>query len=301
MDVTVRQATLADEDAVVAFARETWPDRGGDYLPSVFADWVRADGDRRRTFVAEIDGETVGVVRAVLLTADEAWFQGMRVAPHVRGRGLSGRLNDAAAQWARSRGATVGRIMVFSSNAGGLAAARAAGFEPVTAIRWVHPAPDREADPALATTGDVDAAWDAWTTSAGRTHLGGLALSPEESWALRRLRPETLERAAATTRLVAVDAADAAGFAFRVRDYERDSGNGDPERWAVYGVAAWSDATAGAAVLADIARDAAAVGADRTRVLLPDTARAISDAALAGAGLAGEPDIVLALALDDTV
>lgn len=293
MTVRVRQATLDDEAAVVEFTRETWPDRGGDYLPDVFADWVESDDEHQRTLVAEVEGSVVGVVQCVLLSAHEAWMQGMRVAPAARGRGVSVRLHDAAADWARDQGAAVGRNMVFSWNAPALAASRAAGLEPGTEFRWAHPEPDADARPAIEVTADPKAGWSYWQRSAAREHLQGLALAPEESWALRELTLETLEWAADETFLGVVRDSGTRGLVFRVRDYERRTDEGESEHWAEYGVGAWADPEACEAIVAAVGRDAAAVGADRVRVLVPETVQAVSDVAFAGAKLADEPDFVL--------
>lgn len=293
MTVTVRQATLEDEADVVAFTQDTWPDRGGDYLPEVFVDWVGADDERQRTFVAEVDGAAAGVLQCVLLTEREAWMQGMRVAPEARGRGLSTQLHDAAAAWARERGATIARNMVFSWNAAALASARAAGFDPATEFRWAHVTPDPAAEPGLSVVADPAAGWTYWQRSTARDHLRGLALATDESWALRELTRETLERAADETHLAVVRDGGTRGLAFRVRDYDRETEDGGTERWAEYGVAAWADGAACDELIAAVARDAASVDADRTRVLVPETVAAISDVAHAGAGLANEPDFVL--------
>lgn len=145
---------------------------------------------------------------------------------------------------------------------------------------------------------DVDAGWRAWATSAAREHLRGLALASDESWALCELTRETLAWAAADTHLAVIVDDGPRGLAFRVRDYERAADDGDGERWAEYGVAAWADQAACDALLADVARDAAALGADRTRVLVPDTVRAASDAVVVGAGLADEADFILERRLD---
>lgn len=293
MTVTVRQAIRDDEPAVVAFTRDTWPDRGGDYLPRVFADWVESDGESQRTFVAEVDGSAAGVLQCVLLSDREAWMQGMRVAPDARGRGLSVRLHDAAADWARERGTTVARNMVFSWNAAALAASRAAGFAPATEFRWAHPTPDPTVEPDLAVAADPDAGWTYWQRSPTRDHLRGLALAMDESWALQELTPATLERAATETHLAVVRDRGTRGLAFRVRDYDREAEDGETVHWADYGVAAWADEAACGALVTAVARDAASVGADRARVLVPETAAAVSDVAHAGAGLADEPDFVL--------
>lgn len=308
-EVTVRQARTADEDAVAAFTSETWSDRGGgDYIPSVFPEWVRTDGDDQRTFVAEVDGEVVGLGQGVLLSPTEGWGQGLRVDPDYRGRGVSTAITYGLFDWARERGATVVRNMVFSWNAAGLGQSRAVGYEPATEFRWVHPDPDPEGVPPrtgaagstgvtggpVAVTDDPDVAWRFWSDSATRDHLGGLALSMDESWALAELAPDTLRRAADETRVFAVESPRGArGCAYRTRTYERDGEDG-PETHAEYGVGAWADLDAARALFSGIARDAADLGADRTRVLVPETPRAVSDAAFLRVGLAEEPDFVLA-------
>lgn len=294
MDIEVRPATLADEADIVAIAAETWSDRGGDYLGRVFADWVAADGETQRTFVADEDGTAVGVVQAVMVSDREAWMQGMRVAPAVRGRGVSGRLHEAAADWARERGATVGRAMVFSWNGPALAASRAAGFQPTTEFRWVHPEPDPDAEPELPVSPDPDAAWTYWQRSVARDHLRGLALAPEESWALQELTPAALAQSADEALLAAVIAGGTRGFVHRVRVDERELEDGGTERWAEYGVAAWADRDAAETLLAAVARDAASVDADRARVPLPETVAAVSDAAATGVEIGEEPVFVLA-------
>lgn len=292
MGIEVRQARLDDEADVVAFTEETWPDHGGDYLPDVFADWVRADGDTQRTFVAAEDGTAVGVVQAVLLTEREAWMQGMRVDPAVRGRGLSTRLHEAAADWASERGATVGRGMVFSWNGPALAASRAAGFDPTTEFRWVHPAPDADAEPELTVTADPDAGWTYWQRSTARDRLRGLALATEEPWAMQELTSGTLAWAAEETYLAVVRDGGTRGLAFRVRDADHETEDGETERWVEYGIGAWADLAACRSLLAAVARDAADLGADRTRVLVPEDVAAVSDAAVAGAGVGDEPVFV---------
>lgn len=295
-DLSVRQARLADHEAVAAFTADVWPEReGGDYLPAVFEEWVRSDDEGQRTFVAESGGDVVGTVQAVRLSPAEAWYQGMRVHPDHRGRGISRALNEACFEWSRSWGAAVGRLMVFSWNEAGLGAARANGFAPVTEFRWMHPEPDADAAVDGEVVADPEAAFAFWRGSDADEHLRGLALDRDESWACSTLTRETLAAAAEETALLTVRRAGPVGrggtraATFRVRDYERDG-----ERWAEYGVAAWADEAALADLAAAIARDAAAVGADRTRVLVPETARHVTAAAGAGVAVSDEPDFVLA-------
>lgn len=294
MDLTVRAARETDADDVAAFTRETWPERGlEDYLPDVFSEWVRTDGERQRTLVAEDDGDVVGCVQVLLLSDYEAWCQGMRVDPGVRSQGVGRQLTEASFRWARERGAVVARNLVFSWNAEALGLSRAAGFSPVTEFRWAYPEPDATVTPEATVFTDPNAGWAFWSESQANAVLHGLALDLDEAWALAQLTRARLARAADETSLLVVGDGRTRGVTFRNRQFERDTEAGT-ERWAEYGVTAWRDPAAATALLAAISRDAGRLGADRARVLVPETARAVTDAAAARVDLSDGPDVVLA-------
>jgi GNAT superfamily N-acetyltransferase len=309
-DVAVRQAREEDADAVAAFTSETWDDfEGQDYIPDVFPEWVATDGADQYTVVAERT-ETgssapgrpvVGCCQVVRLSDHEAWTQGIRVHPDHRGAGVARAMDGACRDWARERGATLARNMVFSWNEQGLATSRALGYRPRAAFRWAHPEPDPDADASPAdetamtdatVTSDPDTVWGYWQRSDARDALGGLALDPAESWALSEWTRDRLHRmrdarAADEPGVVAVQRDGTTGVTWRTRVSERDD-----ETLAVYGGAGWETLTDARALFAAVARDAAAVGADATRVLIPETPRHVSDAAAAGVALADEPDLV---------
>ena len=333
----IREASPADADAVAAFTRDTWGERHEDYIPRVFAEWAASDDSDSATLVATLppaaldgsdaiasddargpedtlvagdgtgaapEGEpeaVVGCIQGVLLSEWEAWGQGIRVDPAARGFGVGTALSKAALGWARDRGATVCRNMVFSWNVMGLGQSRAAGFDPATEFRFAEPAPDSSAlddDAETAAVGvvadpDPNAAWAFWTTSDARSHLNGLALDPEEPWACSALTRERLVTAAAEDRLLAVADADGfAGFAVRVRVSEQGA-DGEAVRTAVYGVAAWRDADAADALYDAVAADAAAVDAAGARVLIPETVDHVSDTGASRVAVAAEPDFVM--------
>jgi GNAT superfamily N-acetyltransferase len=297
MDPSIRPAELDDRDAVASFTRETWPDREGtDYVPRVFEEWVESDGDAARTFVADADGRAVGVVRVSLLSDHEAWVQGMRVDPEFRGHDVGLDLVDESFDWARTRGASVARNMVFSWNVAGLGHSRAAGFAPATEFRFAEPTPDADAgDAALDVTSRPADAWSFWNGSDARTHLRGLVLDGDVSWAVSELTLDRLRRVADDGRLYVVgDDGGTRGFTFRNRTYEREGAGGEAETWAEYAVATWSDAEAARAVYAAVTRDAAAVDADRARVLIPEGVGWVSDTAAARVVVSDEPDFVMA-------
>ncbi|WP_137284784.1 GNAT family N-acetyltransferase [Halorussus salinisoli] len=305
--VEVRAARHDDYEEIAAFTRNTWPDRdGGDYIPDVYHDWI--DGEDRRTAVAVVEGDVAGLAQTVLLSEWEAWNQGLRVNPEFRGSGVSVAVTEDLFEWAREQGATVARNMVFSWNVAGLGQSRATGYDPVTEFRWAHPDPDPDSDPdpnadassasGTEITANPDAAWRFWTDSEARDRLRGLALDPEESWALSQLTHEDLRDAADDGGLFVVQNDGTRGFAHRVREYERpapDADDGDPEteQWVEYGVGAWTDAESAQVLFDAIARDAADRGADHTRVLIPETPRHVSDVALSRVEVSDEPDFVL--------
>ncbi len=350
-EAVVRAARPDDVDAVAAFTRGTWGDRHDDYLSRTFPEWVESDDADRGTFVAtappdavdagELDGRAdgdthvegdgsgavaageteavVGCIQAVSLSEWEAWAQGLRVDPAARGLGVSTLLSTAAFDWARDRGASVCRNMVYSWNVAGLGQSRAVGFEPTTEFRFVEPEPADPSEPTDSPTDlptsvvddpDPNAAWAFWTDGDDRAHLRGLALDDDEPWACSELTRERLRAAAEEDRLLAIrgaapdvaerDLADRerlAGFAVRTRVVER-SGDGS-DRIAVYGIATWRDVDAAGRLYESIATDAAAVNADATRVLIPETVERVSDVALNRVSVAGEPDFVMSKELTD--
>lgn len=296
--IDVRPAVEEDYDDVVAFTQDTWGERP-DYIPRVFHDWVVKQGDRQLTLVAELDGSAVGLAQAVLLSDTEAWGQGMRVDPDYRGQGVGNRIATELMGWAREQGAEVMRNMVFSWNGAGLGQSRSIGYDPLTEFRWVHPEPAGPQDAESASVSaidDVEAVWEYWEESTARESLHGVALDMDESWALRELRPEMVERAADETALLAVGEDTVEGFAYRCRTYTYET-DGEGDRWAEYGVAAWDDIESCKRVMAAIGANAASVEADRTRVLIPETVRAVSDVARHRVEIAEHPDFVLELDL----
>lgn len=304
MDVTqiaIRPARPDDYEAVAAFTRDTWPDREGtDYLPQIYHDWIEGNGDRKRTLVADAGEEIAGICQAVMLSPHEAWAQGMRVNPRFRGAGISTDLNDALFKWARDQGATVCRNMVFSWNIAGLGGSRTAGFEPATEFRWAQPEPTTEPDETeLRVSSDPAAAWRYWVDSSAREQLAGLALDRTESWALSELTKADLERAAEETAVITVLEDGVSGMAYRTGVRTTETDEGETETTAEYGVGAWDDVPAARTLFEAITTDAGEVGADRTRILIPETPRYVSDAAWLRADISDHPDFVLAADLTD--
>ncbi len=294
--VNIRDARPEDQDAITAFTADTWPDRSFvDYIPEAFTTWVENDDPDTRLVVGTTDSdEPVGVCRAQLLTAEEAWIQGIRVHPSYRGTGVGTAMTNHLASWAAGRGGTVMRNMVFGWNTDGLAHARAVGFRAVTALRWAHPTPTESATPELDIRESIPAAWATWSDSATRATLGGLALDSHEPWAVSELTRERLETLAETERVLAVVDGGARGMTVRVGVRERRDGNGGRHTVADYGIACWMDSIAAESLVAAIQADAAACGATAIRVAVPETPTTIADVATTGTAVNDEPEYILA-------
>lgn len=310
----LRDVRPGDADEIATWTRDTWPDAPAeDYLPRVIEEWATSEDSDVRTLVAVVDDVVVGVCHAAMLGPEEGWLEGIRVHPDHRGAGHGPAMTEALLDWCRERGGTVARNLVFDWNEAGLGQSRAAGFEPVTTCRWAHPEPEGGVDPE-GVRADPATAWRIWTASDARWHLGGLAMDPEESWAISELTRDRLEATADGEGIIALVRNNIRGMAVRTRTVERDVSDdsactdtgSDGERSTAtetvveYGVTTWANLASCEGLLDAIRADAAALGADATRVLIPDTARCLSDVAAAGAELSDEALVVHAADLVGT-
>jgi hypothetical protein len=132
--IHIRLGRPDDRDAIVAFATNTWD--GWDYIPSVIDRWlVPADGivlvatvapprDGGPTLDANgerLDPETVvAMTRVTMLSATEAWLEGIRVDPRVRGLEVGTDLQVAELHWIAAHNANVVRYITTEVNTGSL-------------------------------------------------------------------------------------------------------------------------------------------------------------------------------------
>ncbi|MDE1853829.1 MAG: GNAT family N-acetyltransferase [Thaumarchaeota archaeon] len=112
MDATVRPARPSDKEPLMSFIRNVWG--GHDYIPFVWEDWLKSD--RGRMFVVEVGGVPVGMNRVQFLEDGSAWFEGVRVHPDFRGKGLASMLGENSMRVAKERGIRVYRLTSGSKN-----------------------------------------------------------------------------------------------------------------------------------------------------------------------------------------
>ncbi len=110
--IDVRPARPEDRETVLAFCSNTW--EWGDYIAHVWDEWLRDPAGL--LLVAIVDEQPAGVAHMDMLTAQDAWLEGLRVDPHYRHQGLARALYEALQLEAMRRGATRARLAVESTN-----------------------------------------------------------------------------------------------------------------------------------------------------------------------------------------
>jgi GNAT superfamily N-acetyltransferase len=150
LPIVVRRAQPGDADAILSFARTTW--NGWDYIPLVWHAWLAAaDGvllvatprppgpgeppelDRFGRVLAP--DRPIAMTRMAMLSADEAWLEGLRVDPGVRNRNVGSLIHAASMTWARVNGACTVRYATGERNEGSHRIGDRFGFQVVGGFR----------------------------------------------------------------------------------------------------------------------------------------------------------------------
>ncbi len=110
--LAIRPARTEDRAAVLAFTTATWS--WGDYLAEVWDGWLAEE--QGVLAVGEADGRVVGVDKLTFLSPTEAFFQGLRIDPAVRGRGYAQAFQNYMLAEAARQGARVVRLITAHDN-----------------------------------------------------------------------------------------------------------------------------------------------------------------------------------------
>jgi GNAT superfamily N-acetyltransferase len=124
---------------VLSFASRTWDD--WDYIPHAWPRWIDDPGGILLVGTRP-DDTPVAVVRVALPAPGEAWLEGIRVDPAVRGMDVASDLQVAELQWAAANGARIVRYATSARNEGSHRLGARGGFEHVATLSstWWDPA-----------------------------------------------------------------------------------------------------------------------------------------------------------------
>ena len=285
----MRPARPEDRDAVLAFCAHTWDD--GDYIEYVWDDWL--DDARGVLLVGLLDGTPVGINHLRMVSADEAWLEGMRVDPAYRRAGFGGVLTSRAMVAGRERGAAVARLFTSSDNLASQGMIARFGFVRVAEmVRYRGPAlpPGDTAQLATLTRpgpDDFERIWE-WLVQSNLAPLtGGLEY---DDWQARALTEPLLRGylAAGQVRLIEEwDAIQALAIPMARASGERETPTLDVRY--IDGLAE----SIGRMALA-LRAEAATAGCERVELWLPDLL--ILRDAMDGAGYAGDDETMLVFA-----
>jgi GNAT superfamily N-acetyltransferase len=109
-----RDATAEDRDHVLAFTANTW--EWGDYIQDIYDDWLADTTGRFLVAVEVATGRIAALDKLSFIRPNEAWFEGLRVNPDSRGRGLASRTQRHMIEEARRLGARTIRFLTRAEN-----------------------------------------------------------------------------------------------------------------------------------------------------------------------------------------
>jgi GNAT superfamily N-acetyltransferase len=175
--IEVRFAQAEDREAVLAFCAGVW--EWEDDIEHTWERWLQDPSGR--LFVATIESQPVGIVHIQMLTAIDAWLEGLQVDPAFRGQGIARLLIDEAVLEAMQRGAEYIRLLVGSTNARSIQIVERAFWRRIGAFALYSasalPIVDRATNQVrtqLATLDDLDEVIDYLNASNNFPLVGGI-------------------------------------------------------------------------------------------------------------------------------
>jgi hypothetical protein len=187
--LSFRPVQPEDKERVTAFTFNTWGSDEDDYIKDVFDEWL---ADPHGEFTAAVlGGEVVGIAKLTDRDDGEWWFEGLRIDPAYRLRGIASEFNHYHIGLAKRLGGKVIRYMTGGGNVGSQAIGARAGFEHIiTYTAHLAAASDEFLLPTVLTLNDVPALTQ-WIDSPLMRHLHGVY---RDAWSAKTLTEPELRR-----------------------------------------------------------------------------------------------------------
>ena len=230
-EITFRPVRIEDKPRILDFTRNTWGADDSDYIADVFDEWLI---DPRGEFTAAVlDDQVVAIAKLTDLGDGEWWFEGLRVDPNYRRRGLGEALNRYQVDLARKSGGKIMRYMTAGENVGSQAIGAKAGFDhTLTFSAHLTAASTEFSLPTRLTLGDLPAL-KVWLDSPLMHYQHG---SYRDAWSVKTLTEAEMRQTLESRRAYGVK--DAAGrvrawAVLRPSEYDEDSEDGTQHRLRV--------------------------------------------------------------------
>lgn len=123
--MVIRKAERRDKSNILKIASRTW--HGWDFVPLLIDDWFEEGG----FFVAEEDGEIVGVTKTTTLSHEELWLEGIRVKEEMRGRGIGKQLALFQLEEAKKQRPRIIRLSTAEINTSSIKIIETMGFKRI--------------------------------------------------------------------------------------------------------------------------------------------------------------------------
>lgn len=131
MAIVIRQARAEDRSDILEISARIW--EGHDYVPQVLEEWLEEGG----LWAAELDGKVVGLANTSSLSPGELWFEGLRVHPKYRGRGIAKQLARVQLKDALNKRPRSIRMSTAEFNHQSIHIATALGFQEVARFTYM--------------------------------------------------------------------------------------------------------------------------------------------------------------------
>jgi GNAT superfamily N-acetyltransferase len=263
-ELIFRPARPDDRAAMERICAHTW--EHGDYIPEVWDEWL---ADEEGAFlVGELDGQVVTLNKITRQPSGQFWFEGMRVDPEHRRRGISMRSLDNSLAYAREHGARVVRLSTGHHNLPVHTVVARAGMEHIgTYVLWsAEPLPGDPSQPHLLTPDQAAQVHAFLADSPVLVYTHGLY---NANWAWQELSAErvaeflSVAREPGHAQIVAQSAPDGQLTALAIVRFDAEDG----DLWVLF---ADGQAPAIAPLATAIRAYAVQLGAEHVQVMVPD-------------------------------
>jgi GNAT superfamily N-acetyltransferase len=182
----IRDAERKETEEILAIASRTWD--GWDFIPLLINKWFEEGG----LFVAEDNGEIVGVTKTTTLSQGNLWFEGIRVREDLRGRGIGKALANFQLEEAKKQNPTSIRLSTAEVNISSIKVITQMGFKKIHEFGYMELRDPHAHDPGeiVQVEKDCDTIFTYIRKSSYYTSAKGLF---PWSWIFRDITPALIE------------------------------------------------------------------------------------------------------------